>query len=170
MINTRHMCKAKNKIIILHLFHSPIHSFHSASCRVISFHVISCMHSFMHSFNVITLPKTNIAPWNRPSQKETSFQPSLFRCYANFREGKSFQSYMDRVQGVQHLLETTWPEKGDPRPLNFCLKLELYILGVCFHNHKPSKITQTFSRGEHKEYIFETTTQFSNGGHLHIKW
>ena len=37
-----------------------------------------------------TLPKTNIAPENRPSQKESSipvFQPSIFRCYVSFREG-----------------------------------------------------------------------------------
>ena len=37
-----------------------------------------------------TLPKTNIAPENRASQKETLvFQPSIFRCYVSFREGKS---------------------------------------------------------------------------------
>ena len=33
-----------------------------------------------------TLPKTNIAPENGPSQKETIvFQPSIFRCYVSFR-------------------------------------------------------------------------------------
>ena len=40
----------------------------------------------------VTLPKTNVAPENRPSQKETSipiFQPSIFRCYVSFREGNS---------------------------------------------------------------------------------
>ena len=35
-----------------------------------------------------TLPKTNIAPENTPSQKETIvFQPSIFRGYVSFREG-----------------------------------------------------------------------------------
>ena len=34
-----------------------------------------------------TLPETNIAPENRPSQKETIvFQPSIFRGYVSFRE------------------------------------------------------------------------------------
>ncbi len=34
------------------------------------------------------LPKTNIAPENRPSQKVSLvFQPSIFRCYVSFREG-----------------------------------------------------------------------------------
>ena len=34
------------------------------------------------------LPETNIAPENRPSQKETIvFQPSIFRCFDSFREG-----------------------------------------------------------------------------------
>ena len=36
----------------------------------------------------ITLPKTNIAPENGPSQKETLVsQPSIFRCYVSFRAG-----------------------------------------------------------------------------------
>ena len=36
----------------------------------------------------ITLPETNIAPTRKPSQKEKCvFQPSIFRCYVNFREG-----------------------------------------------------------------------------------
>ena len=35
----------------------------------------------------VTLPKTNIAPENRPSQKETIvFQPSIFRGYVSFGE------------------------------------------------------------------------------------
>ena len=39
-----------------------------------------------------TLPATNIAPENRPSQKESqvssipTFQPSIFRCYVSFGE------------------------------------------------------------------------------------
>ena len=37
-----------------------------------------------------TLPETNIAPENRSSQKEILiFQPSIFRCYVSFREGRS---------------------------------------------------------------------------------
>ena len=36
-----------------------------------------------------TLPETNIAPENRPSQKErTVFQPCIFRTYVPFSEGK----------------------------------------------------------------------------------
>jgi len=34
----------------------------------------------------ISLPETNIAPENRVSQKETVFQPSIFRGYASFRD------------------------------------------------------------------------------------
>ena len=38
----------------------------------------------------ITLPETNIAPENRPSQKETIvFQPSIFRSYVRFGEGST---------------------------------------------------------------------------------
>ena len=37
---------------------------------------------------IYTLPETNIAAENRPSQKETIvFQPSIFRGYVSFREG-----------------------------------------------------------------------------------
>ncbi len=37
-----------------------------------------------------TLPETNMTPENRPSQKETIvFQPSIFRDYVSFREGRS---------------------------------------------------------------------------------
>ena len=37
----------------------------------------------------ITLPETNIAPTRKLTQKETIvFQPSIFRCYVSFREGK----------------------------------------------------------------------------------
>ena len=40
------------------------------------------------SFQEGTLPKTNIAPENCPSQKETmALQPSIFRCYVSFPEG-----------------------------------------------------------------------------------
>ena len=34
-----------------------------------------------------TLPETNIAPENRPSQNESIFQPSIFSCYVSFRAG-----------------------------------------------------------------------------------
>jgi len=35
---------------------------------------------------------SNVAPENRPSQKETIvFQPSIFRCYVGFREGRSYK-------------------------------------------------------------------------------
>ena len=43
---------------------------------------------------ICTIPETNIASENRPSQEETStvfqhnvFQPSIFRCYVSFRDG-----------------------------------------------------------------------------------
>ena len=36
-----------------------------------------------------TLPETNIAPRNRPSQKEIHL-PSIFRGYVSFREGITF--------------------------------------------------------------------------------
>ena len=44
-------------------------------------------------FGSCTLPKTNIAPENRPSQEETIvFQPSIFRSEnVGFREGRWFQ-------------------------------------------------------------------------------
>ena len=49
-----------------------------------------------------TLPKTNMAPENRPSQKEgIVFQPSIFRCYVSFREGNQ------RFKPTQ-----TWPKKN----------------------------------------------------------
>ena len=42
----------------------------------------------------VTLPETNIAPENRPSQKETIvFQPSIFRDYVSFREGIFYTLY-----------------------------------------------------------------------------
>ena len=43
-----------------------------------------------------TLPETNIAPENRPSQKEPTvvFQPSMFRCHVSFREGIVFVCFV----------------------------------------------------------------------------
>ena len=38
--------------------------------------------------------KTNIAPENRPSQKEIVFHPSIFRCYVSFREGNPFVVFL----------------------------------------------------------------------------
>ena len=38
-----------------------------------------------------TLPKTNIAPENRPSQRTLVFQPSICRCYVSFRECRWFE-------------------------------------------------------------------------------
>ena len=39
----------------------------------------------------ITLPKTNIAPENRPKPKrKVVFQPSIFRGHVSFREGMHF--------------------------------------------------------------------------------
>ena len=35
----------------------------------------------------LTLPKTDIAPARKPSQKETSLPTIHFRCYVSFREG-----------------------------------------------------------------------------------
>lgn len=35
------------------------------------------------------LPKTNMAPENKASQKESSLQPSILRCYISFRAGIS---------------------------------------------------------------------------------
>ena len=51
-----------------------------APCHVKSF----------NKLHLYTLPETNIAPLNGPSQNETStvFQPSIFRCYVSFREGR----------------------------------------------------------------------------------
>ncbi len=44
---------------------------------------------FCHVVDTITLPKTNIAPENRPSQKETSFPTIHFQVQAvSFREGR----------------------------------------------------------------------------------
>ena len=40
-------------------------------------------------FQESTLPETNIAPENRPSQRNFIFQPSIFSCYVSFRECKS---------------------------------------------------------------------------------
>ena len=43
-----------------------------------------------------TLPETNIAPENRPSQKETIvFQPSILRCYVSFKEGIQYHTKVD---------------------------------------------------------------------------
>ena len=46
--------------------------------------------------SLLTLPKTNIAPENRPSQKETVvFQPSIFRCeHVSFQGGKFLLSLL----------------------------------------------------------------------------
>ena len=42
----------------------------------------------------ITLPETNIATENRPSQKETIvFQPSIFRCYVSSQEGVFYTKF-----------------------------------------------------------------------------
>ena len=40
-----------------------------------------------------TLPETNVAPENRPSQRKLVFQPSIFSCYVSFREGTSLATY-----------------------------------------------------------------------------
>ena len=45
-----------------------------------------------------TLPKTNIAPENGPSQKETIvFQPSIFRCYVSFRGCNTRMVFFQKV-------------------------------------------------------------------------
>ena len=41
------------------------------------------------ALQVITLPETNIAPEIGPSRSKLVFQPSIFRCYVGFREGRS---------------------------------------------------------------------------------
>ena len=38
----------------------------------------------------LTLPETNIAPARKPFQRKLVFQPSIFRCYVSFREGRDF--------------------------------------------------------------------------------
>ena len=45
-------------------------------------------------FIQLTLPETNVAPENRPSQRKLVFQPSIFRCEnVSFREGTSLATY-----------------------------------------------------------------------------
>lgn len=43
---------------------------------------------------IYTLPETNIASDNRPSQKESRFQPLIFRGYDSFREGNHLDTYI----------------------------------------------------------------------------
>ena len=73
-----------------------------------------------------TLPQTNIAPENRPSQKETIvFQPSIFSCYVSFREGTSYspafsfigaQAAKGKGKLVCALLRMLWPKGSDGMP------------------------------------------------------
>ncbi len=51
-----------------------------------------------------TLPETNIAPENRPSQKR-GLQPSIFRCYVSFREGNAHKK-------TEQILHIKQPTKG----------------------------------------------------------
>ena len=44
-----------------------------------------------HQDDSVTLPKTDIAPAKKPSQKETSLRTSHLMCYVSFREGNHRQ-------------------------------------------------------------------------------
>ena len=65
----------------------------------------------------VTLPETNIAPENRPSQKETIvFQTSIFRGYVSFREGTIFHAIRDGLKDglVGCIFIQIWCRKWNP--------------------------------------------------------
>ena len=63
-----------------------------------------------------TLPEPNIAPEDRPFQKEVVFQPSIFRGYVSFREG----SFISRFHScsTRTLLEETGRTQIEHLPLH----------------------------------------------------
>ena len=59
--------------------------------RLLTFLSLGMVKKILRGFRTVTLPETNIAPENRPSQKETSILTIHFQVQAvSFREGKFF--------------------------------------------------------------------------------
>ena len=93
-------------------------------------------------FHVLyTLPKTNIAPENRPSQKERLvFQPFIFRCYISFRACVCLQ--YDQHQSM--LLYASWKFICDSKKKRLrCMSTHVYVfLHFCYKQYSLSLISK----------------------------